>query len=495
MKKTWIAVCVLAASHISINAYAEEKPDAISLTIYSKATPGSISPDTYRPIAGQDRGYGIGMSVPGYAVVRQERAITLEKERSVVSFPAVAAYIDPTTVSLTSLSYPKDTHVVEQNYLFDLVSRQALLEKYIDKSITVEYSSGDSIETVEGTLLSTFGGLIIRDSSNKIHTLERYDRIRFPELPGGLLTKPTLLWDIVTGHPGKHDVRLTYQTSGITWWADYNITYSDGKNANSGVLDLNSWVSIINQSGASYNEAKLKLMAGDVQRAAPAPAPMMYKAMREDAMVMAGAAAPGFQEKAFFEYHLYTLGRPATLPDNSTKQLELFPAAHGIQAKKELVFNANRGSKVAVYLSFKNSKENQLGVPLPSGRIRVNKLDEADKSLEFIGEDIIDHTAKDEDVRIKLGDAFDVVGERKQTKYNVDNDRKQIDEEIAITLRNRKDEAVTVTVEEALRPYATISITQSSHEYTKKNASMIEFSVPLKKGEEKTITYSANYRW
>lgn len=494
MKALRYTACVLALTSVISHAHAEEKPDAFSLTIYSKATPGSISPDTYRPIAGQDRGYGIGMSIPGYAVVRQERSIMLEKERSLISFPAVAAYIDPTTVSLTSLSYPKDTHVVEQNYLFDLVSRSALLEKYIDKPITVEYSSGDSIETVDGTLLSTFGGLILRDSSNKIHTLERYDRIRFPELPGGLMTKPTLMWDIVTGHPGRHDVRLSYQTTGITWWADYNVTYSDGKDANSGVLDLNSWVSIINQSGASYTDAKLKLMAGDVQRAMPAaaPAPMMYKAMRADAMA---EAAPGFQEKAFFEYHLYTLGRPATLPDNSTKQLELFPAARGIQAKKELIYNANVGNKVAVYLSFKNTKENQLGVPLPSGRIRVNKLDEADKSLEFIGEDIIDHTAKDEDIRIKLGNAFDVVGERKQTKYNVDNDRKQIDEEIAITLRNRKDEDVTVIVEESLRPYATVNVTQSSMPYTKKDAFTIQFAVPLKKGEEKTITYSANYRW
>ncbi len=221
-------------------------------------------------------------------------------------------------------------------------------------------------------------------------------------------------------------------------------------------------MSILNQSGASYPDAKLKLIAGDVHRAPAAPAPSVKMMMRADAMAAAEAPA-GFEEKAFFEYHLYTLGRPTTLPDRSTKQIELFPTANGVACETKLVyqgghdfgyggepyvdrfFGAQGNRKVEAWLEVKNGQEQGLGVPLPAGRVRVSKLDPADGSLEFIGEDRIDHTPRNETLHLKLGNAFDVVGERKQTDFRIDLARKTMSEEIEIRIRNRK--AVPVKVQ------------------------------------------------
>src|SRR5690606_3616404 len=296
-------------------------------------------------------------------------------------------------------------------------------------------------------------------------------------------TRPTLVWDVKTAEPGEHDVRVTYQTSGITWWADYNLVFVPGEDANSGLLDVGAWVSILNQSGATYEDAKLKLIAGDVHRA---PQPMQPYPMMEGVRgrVM-DAAGQGFQEKSFFEYHLYTLGRPTTSPDNSTKQIELFPAARAVPCEKNLVYYGAAGvhpyggpatdrnygvqsnKKVDVYLAFKNAREQNMGMPLPAGRIRVSKLDESDKTLEFIGEDVIDHTPRNEQLLIKLGSAFDVVGERRQVNFTVDTSRKTMTEEIEVKVRNQKKESVAVMVKENLYRWSNWQITGKSHDYRK----------------------------
>ena len=299
----------------------------------------------------------------------------------------------------------------------------------------------------------------------------------------------------------------------MTWWADYNIIFAEGEDANSGVLDFGAWVSIVNQSGATYRDAKLKLMAGDVHRA---PQPQIRGVRRRaKTFAMAEAAiAPGFEEKAFFEFHLYTLGRPTTLPDNSTKQIELFPAAHGVPCEKVLVyygqgyrmpmygrpmmdrnFGLQSNKKVDVYLRFKNEKEIGMGMPLPAGRIRVSQLDTADGSLEFIGEDVIDHTAKDEEVLIKLGSAFDVVGERVQKDFKADNRRDWIEETIEIKVRNHKDEAVKVIVKESLYRWTNWKITENSHDFEKIDSRTIYFPVTIKKDGEVTISYTVHYSW
>ncbi len=511
MKKQFSALLLTTALCFSLPALADET----SLTIYSKAQPGAVDPNLYRPVNGQG-GYN-GMNVPGYAVVRQVRDVDLSGKSSVVNFSDVAAYIDPTTVQFKSLTDPKGTKVGEQNYQFDLVSQQKLLEKYIDKKISVEKIAGDKTENVEGTLLSTQGGLTLKLADGTIKAINSYSGISFPDLPGGLMTKPTLVWNIFTNTPGKHKSEVSYQTQGITWWADYNLTYNEGKDANNGTVDFGSWVSIINQTGASFNNARLKLMAGDVQRVMPEQRfarPMMAKAMAMDA-VAESASPPAFSQKDFFEYHLYTLDTPVTLPDNSTKQLELIPAAANIPVEKIMVFDGGQSQywnyggvyldrgygleggnkKVDVFLKILNKKENGLGVPLPSGRMRVNQRDSADGSLEFIGESIIDHTAANEELMIKLGNAFDVVGERKQLNYVLDSNNKFADEEIEVKLRNHKKQPVKVKVVESMYRATGWKITTTSDEYVKDNSHQVSFLVDVAPEKEKTITYKVHYSW
>ena len=477
-----------------------------ALTIYSSAQPGAISPEVYR-------NGGRGQAIPGYAVVRHERDIALNRGRNSVRFTDVAAFIDPTTVMFESLTDPAGTSVVEQNFQFDLVNQQKLLQKYIDQTVRVDQVRGQGVETFSGTLLSTSGGMILKRDDGTVQLLPHNTGITLPSLPGGLITRPTLVWDLSAKQPGSHRTRVSYQTTGITWWTDYNLTYSEGSNANRCKLDIGAWVSIINQSGASYPEAKLKLIAGDVQRARQAGRADIPRSAAK--MMLREEKDNGFAEKTFFEYHLYTLGRPTTLPDNSTKQIELFPAARSVPCEKTLVYygltpghhgfsaspvtDRNYGvqsnRKVDVYLGFKNSQDHNMGMPLPSGRIRVSKLDGADKSLEFIGEDTIDHTPKNEKVLIRLGSAFDVVGERRQVDFRVDTSRKTMGEDIEVRLRNQKKEPVTVIVKENLYRWVNWQITSKSHDFDKQDARTVHFPVKIAAGGEVTLRYSVQYTW
>jgi hypothetical protein len=496
------AVLVVAGS-----AVAAER-DETAVTIYSSAPPGAMPAELYRPVAG--RGVLNGLEVPGYALVRQDRTMPLASGRSTVRFTDVAALIDPTTVTFSSLTDPH-TRVLAQNFQFDLVSTEKLLLKYIDRPITVERAAGQQTVTISGTLLSSANGLVLRANDGSIQALNGYSAIRFSELPGGLDTKPTLVWDLDAPRGGEQRARITYQTAGVTWWADYNLIFSEGKDANSGTLDLAAWVSIINQSGAAYRDARLKLIAGDVHRAQNQRTALT--AMRKFDAVAASAAPQGFEEKSFFEFHLYTLGRRTTLPDNSTQQIELFEEAKQIPAKKILLYygvqdaysygnpitDRNMGTasnkKVDVYLEFRNDKQHGLGMPLPAGRIRVAKLDAADGAPEFIGEDQIDHTPKDENVRVKLGSAFDVVGERRQVDFALDSKARSMEEEIEIKLRNHKEQPVEVLVKESLYRGATWKILSQSQEFATDDAHNIHFPVTVAKDAESVVRYRVRYTW
>jgi hypothetical protein len=504
-----LATAVSLAS-LGFAAQVSAADSATALTIYSASQPGAIPPELYRPVPGQ--GVVPAMNVPGYALVRDDREIKLAKGRSQLSFTDVAALIDPTTVTFSSLTDPA-TRVLEQNFQFDLVSTQKLLLKYIDRQITVDKQNGDNVVPITGTLLSAIDGIVLRDKDGSIHSLPAYTSVRFPDLPGGLNTRPTLVWDVTSPAGGAQKTRVTYQTGGITWWADYNVIFNEGADANSGMLDLAAWVSIINQSGASYTDAKLKLVAGDVQRVQPGT-DMMAANVRLQAMARAEIAEDaGFAQKAFFEFHLYTLGRKTTLPNNSTKQIELFDQAKQIPAKKILVYHGapqphffpspytdrNLGvemnKKVDVYLEFKNDKQLGLGVPLPAGRLRVSTLDDADGSLEFIGEDKIDHTPKDEQVRVKLGSAFDVVGERRQVNFSVDTNAKWMEEEIEVKLRNHKDQPVEVVVKENLYRWSNWKLLTKTHAFTKEDARTVHFPVKVAKDGETVVRYKVRYTW
>lgn len=459
---------------------------------------------------------GVGLTIynGNWAVVKEWRTITLKKGLNALKFQDVAKFIDPTTVSFTSLTDSEGTHVLEQNYEYDLVSRDKLLEKYIDKEITLEQEYFDEqkrhVERKNVTLLSVQGGMVVKDKEEI--SLNPYGRVILPALPEGLITKPTLVWTLSAQKAGQHLSKVAYQTNNINWNADYILVTNKDDTA----MDFSAWVTIINTSGATYKDAEIKLMAGDVQRVSP----MGYDGRtRKSGDYLLGAMEEkeaGFVEKEFFEYHLYTLQRPSTLKDNSNKQIELFTPVHEVPLTKIFHYYGNPNAlywayggsaytdrnygtetnkKVDIYLEFLNKKENKLGIPLPAGRIRVYKKDEDDGSLEFVGEDRIDHTPKDEKVRIKLGSAFDVVGERKQTDFKCDYDRDWMRETFEIKIRNHKKEPVTVLVKEILYRWVNWKIENASHKFEKDDARTIYFPVTVKPDGEEVITYTVLYTW
>jgi len=479
-----------------------------ALTVYSTADPVTFDP---QEIARQllQNPYNRN-ALPGYGVVREMRKIELVAGENTMKFTDVATGIDPTTVSFESLTAPESTSVLEQNYEYDLVNFDALLKKFINRQITITRNG----RTFQATLLSSDSASIIyregKEEEGPVQVMARDpNAIQLPDTRG-LNTKPTLVWKISADRAGAHDARVTYQTDGLTWRSDYNVVV----NSDDTKADIGAWVTLLNQSGASYPNAKLKLVAGDVQRVAP-PQPV-YAGARGGRGGQGGGAAAGFVETPFFEYHLYTLGRPTSLGNNSTKQIELFPQRSDVPVTKTYVYygvpaqfrryisstpnqQGNLGvesnKKVDIYLLTKNSTANGMGMPLPAGRIRVYKQDSADRNLEFIGEDSIQHTPKDEQVMIKLGSAFDIVGERVQSSFNVNVAQQWITESFEIKVRNHKSEPVNVIIKENLYRWANWEITKNSDPYEKQDFRTIHIPVTVPADGEKVVTYLVRYSW
>lgn len=331
--------------------------------------------------------------------------------------------------------------------------------------------------------------------------------IRFSALPGGLLTQPTLVWLVATAKSGEHLAEVTYQTGGMGWHAEYVLVLGGDDT----VADLSGWVSVQNNSGKTYNKAGLKFIAGDVRKIQERRA--ARDSVRAD-LAMKRREVAQMTEKGFFEYHMYTLPRPSTVADNEVKQLEMFTPVRGLGVKKIFLYNPlgnfrwHRGSrytdrsygvtsnkKVNVFIELRNSKDNKLGMPLPAGKIRVYKQDPADKALEFIGEERIDHTSKDEDLSLRIGNAFDIVGERRQTNFRIEIGRKWMQEQIEIKIRNHKTQAVTVRCKEPLYRWVTWRITQESREHTKLDSANIAYDVKVEPDKEAKITYTVEYTW
>lgn len=436
------------------------------------------------------------------ALVKEHRTLDLKMGVNEIAFSDVAALIDPTTVLFHSVTDPEGTIVLEQNYEYDIVGAKKLLEKYVDRKIEAITQDGTAYA---GTLLSGAEDLILRADSGEI-TVIKLDQVRefsFPQLPEGLISKPTLLWQLQAARAGSHKVDVTYMTEGIDWSADYVVLL----NAADTAIDLNGWVTLNNNSGASYNNAKLKLVAGDIHRAQEE---FVYMDGMEKRMAAGAAAPPSVEERAFFEYHLYEVKRPVTVKNHQTKQIE-FTAASAISATKFFVYDGSQrpyygygpviepvygqtsNQKVMVMLQFKNDDVSGLGVPLPKGRVRVYKAD-VDGTSQFIGEDNLDHTPKDENVRLYLGDAFDIIGERKQTDFRKLGDR-SIEESYEVTVRNHKDEAVEVRVVEHLFRWSEWEITQMSQEFAKTDAQTIEYRLNIPANGESTVNYTVRYRW
>ncbi len=417
------------------------------------------------------------------ALVREVRSIDFKKGIFETKFQDVASRIDPTSVHFKVPKFPDQVTILEQNYQFDLVSSEKILEKYIDKTIQLVTKQD---KDYKGELLSyDGGGLTLKESNGAIRIISRAEvrDLLFPALPEGLITRPTLVWQLDSDVAGKQEAEVSYLTSGINWHAEYvAVADKDDKN-----IELSGWVSIDNRSGATYSNAKLKLIAGDIHRVREELGyPVEVRPTAMDAK-----RAVTFEEKAFFEYHMYTLTRPATVKDKEIKQLTLFPNTT-VKVQKIFTFDGSwYEKKVKVNLEFQNTQKDGLGIPLPKGKVRVYKED-TDKSQEFVGEDLIDHTPKDEKVRIYVGNAFDIVGERMQTDY------KRISDDVdrysfQITLRNHKEQKVEVVVIEHLSYGAEWEIINNNYDYVKKDASTIEFKIPLEKDSEKKLNYTVQY--
>jgi len=418
-------------------------------------------------------------------VVKDIRTIDIKSGKSQIAITDVAQYIDPTSVHIKL-----NGEVTEQNYQYDLISLDKILQKYIDKEMQL---IGENNEFIEGKLLSAFSGQIVLEKKEgglvMLPNLSRY-RLSVGELPEGLITKPTLLWMVNSNSSGKQDVEISYQTGGMNWHAEYVAVL----NENDTELDLNSWVSVENTSGTTYKNAKLKLVAGDVNLVKD----MFIQKGRQEMydMVNKSVSEPQFQEKEFFEYHIYDLQRPTTISNNETKQISLFEAAD-VKAVKKYFYrsgssygynNPTTTGKVSVVVEFENKESNNMGMPMPKGKVRMYKSD--GKSLEFIGEDMVDHTPKNEKVKLKIGDAFDIVVEEVQTENKKITDR-VYEQAYEIKIKNRKNEDITVEIERYLGVYW--EIISTSHTYEKKDAQNITFKIPVKKDDESLLKFKVRY--
>jgi hypothetical protein len=441
---------------------------------------------------------GVGLTIynDNFAVVREARNMKFDKGQNTVRFTDVASMIDPTSVKFSCLSSPGAVSVLEQNYEYDLVNTDSLLKRYIDKEVKIVVRGGgsDARKVIEGKLSAAVGQDLIVQGSNGIEVIGRgnIEEIALKELPEDLVTRPTLVWLTDAQKGGEQLCEVTYTTAGVGWKADYTAVLNKDDTA----LDFSGWVTIDNTSGAGYKDATLKLIAGNVRRLQP-PMPMA-KAMRGFAMEMADKS--GFEEKAFMEYHMYTLGRKSTINNNQVKQIEFIEPAEGVKAKKIYVYersdywnprSGDQNKKVMVKIEFENKKENKLGIALPKGKIRVFKKDPADNSLQFVGEDEIDHTPKDEKLSLYIGDAFDIVAEH--TLLDSKEELGKHNESHKIELRNRKNEEVTIFVDEKFARWVYWKVDKSTQDYQKTDAYTARF--PVKVGANATVTLEYTVVW
>jgi hypothetical protein len=429
-------------------------------------------------------------------LVKETRALALAQGVNEVRYMDVAGQINPRTVHVISLNAPRDLEVLEQNYEYDLISPEKLMEKFVGREVTLVFPPADAKgaeREVKAHLISTTGGMVY-EIGGQFH-VNPPARVILPEIPGGLISVPTLVWSLRNSGAAEHKVETSYLTGGLSWSADYVIVAS----ADDTKADLTGWVTLDNQSGATYTDALLKLVAGDIHRAEP-----QAGAYAQRMEMGIAKAQPAFAEEAFFEYHLYTLDRRTTIKDRQTKQITLMEASavpiHKIYllAGEPSYYRARLGTigtdlKVGVFLELENTSKNGLGIPLPRGIVRLYKKD-GSGSLQFIGEDRVKHTPKDEKITLKVGDAFDVVADRTQVDFRaVSGGRYDAETEFEIKIRNHKDEPVTVLVREPVP--GDWKVLSSTHPPVKADAHTIEFTVPLPAGGETVLRYRVAVDW
>lgn len=463
-----------------------------------------------------------------FAVVREHVPLDLKAGTNVASFNGVTTQVEPDSVVLRDATGKTALRILEQSYRADAVSTGLMLQLNEGKTITFLVRDKDQKEfPVQGKIIRSGyspGGVARPYDDNgrplpaATPIIEVDGKLRFslpgepifPALADDTVLKPTLTWQLSAAAPAKFDAELSYVSGGFTWQAAYNLVAPEKGNT----IDLTGWVTVQNNSGAQFDSAKVKLMAGNVNKIQNATASGGYKARAMSAMMEAADAV--VTEKSFDEFHLYSLPLPVTLHDRETKQIEIIRAT-GVKSEMFYVYdgiaadqyrgwdpqsirnNPDYGTqsnrKIWVLREFKNTKENGLGLPLPKGRTRFYRQDDADKRLEFTGENNLEHTPQGETVRLYTGDSFDLVGERKRTNFQTDNRNQVFDESFEITLRNRKKEPVEIRVVEHLYRWNNWEITEKTDNFTKIDAQTIEFRVKLAPDEEKKVLYRVRYNW
>jgi len=433
------------------------------------------------------------------ALVRDVRNLSLPTGTFRLKFMDIAATVNPATVHFRSLTDPDKLGVIEQNYEYDLLEPAKLLHKYVGKEITLIRSYQDNgttkREEIKATLLSDNNGQVWK-IGNDIVTGGYAESYRFPEVPANLYDRPTLLMSLENSGSRKQQIEASYLASNLSWNSDYVLTVARDDKA----ADLDGWVTLVNNSGTAFHNARLQLVAGDLNRVANGNFQAgvgvgVAKAMRAD--------AAQFQQENFSEYHLYTLGRRTSVEDKETKQISLL-AGTDVPVQKIFVVNGqnyyyhnrqNPGSpikdNVMVFYKFKNDEKAGLGIPIPAGNVRVYQKDSKGGIL-FVGEDHIDHTPKDESISVHIGNAFDVVSERKQTDYkSIASNTWEM--EFEITIRNHKDSAITVQVNEPIG--GDWEMLNSSYKYTKTSAWAAQFNVPVDKNGTSVLRYRVRAHW
>jgi hypothetical protein len=458
-----------------------------------------------------------------FGLVRERLPMDLAPGVNHLSFTGVTAHLEPQSLVLRDPSSQRSLQVLEQNYRNDPVTQEALLSLYEGRTIDFLRPDGTS---VKGRIVRS--GYVAPMIQYGQYTQPSYQQplievdgsLRFglpgqpvfPALTGDTILKPTVTWDLQTDKPGRFEAELSYVTTGMSWQADYNLIAPERGD----VLDLVGWVTIDNHTGHVFDNAHIKLLAGDVNKIQPNEYRNFQMAAAK-AMADEASNRPNVTEKSFDEYHMYTVARPTTLHDQEIKQVE-FVRGTGITGKRLYVYDGaaidwnqyqywsaenirtNRefgtqcNKKVWVMQQFVNSAKNGLGIPLPKGKLRFYRKD-SDGNLEFTGESMIDHTPKDETVRVYTGNSFDLTGERKRTNYQIDTGKDWLDESFEIRLRNHKKEPVTFTVAERLYRGLNWRITQESHLHKKTEAQKMEFQVTVAPDTEQVVTYTVHYTW
>lgn len=481
-----------------------KRRSTVSLAILALSTSlHAAEPEETRSTLDDQQSVAVTIYNQNLALVKDQRKVKLNTGANKLALRDVSAQIRPETALLRSLTQAGGLSILEQNFDFDLLTPQKLLEKYVGHTVTVvKTNPATGMETSEqAQVLSANNGVVMK-IGDRIET-GIPGRIVYSDVPANLRDRPTLVVQLNSKTAAEQNVELSYLTSGLGWKADYVAELSPSEDR----LDLSGWVTLTNTSGTTYRNAKLQLVAGDVNRV-PEMRPMV-KTMRMDAMA-AEATAP-MAEESLLEYHLYTLDRPTTIAENQTKQVALLSAT-AVPARKELVLRGeeyyyqasylpNNGElgqklKVGVFVEFDNKEASKLGMPLPKGVMRVYKKDSAGNA-QFVGEDNIDHTPKNEPVRLKLGNAFDVTADRKQTDFkrlpNPAKGNSAFESAYEIVLKNAKKERVTITVQEPIP--ADWKMLRSSHPHEKANSNLATWKIDIPAEGKTTLTYRVQVKY